>query len=105
MRSQTPDILTEMLETAPRVSQETRGALVWVPLGRIYDNPFQPRLNTARMTQLLADNIWGLRGDLPATLGLQQPPVARVVRFGTDGDAAPVDTQPLQRQPGAAGEK
>lgn len=92
MRQTTPDILTEMLETAPATfSQENdRGALVWLPVGRIYDNPFQPRANYDDVDSL-AESIWALKDELPATLGLQQPPVARVIAFGDDGDESAID--------------
>lgn len=90
-RPTTPDILDNLLATAPAFSQENdRGALVWLPIGRIYDNPFQPRENYDDVASL-AESIWALREELPATLGLQQPPVARVVVFGADGDTLPVD--------------
>lgn len=82
-RQATPDILGDIL--TENVSRETRGALMWIPVGRIYDNPYQPRLSyDDEQTRLLADNIWSLREELPATLGLQQPPVARVIRFVAD---------------------
>ena len=104
-RQETPDILGDIMAGAADVAQEARGALVWVPLGRIYDNPFQPRqAYDDEDTLRLADNIWSLRADLPATLGLQQPPVARVIRWGADGDAIPVeraiygDSQALRRR-------
>lgn len=72
--------------------QEPRGALVWVPLGRIYDNPFQTRLAyDDEHIERLAESIWSLRDELTDTRGLQQPPVARVARFGPDGDAAALD--------------
>ena len=97
-RPTTPDILDSLLATAPAFSQENdRGALVWLPLGRIYDNPFQPRENYDDVASL-AESIWALREELPATLGLQQPPVARVVVFGAD--ATPVD-RTLYSDPGA----
>ena len=100
MRQTTPDILGEIMAGAPpstgsgdggEFSRENFGALVWLPVGRIYDNPFQTRQaydddHIAR----LAESIWSLRQELPATLGMQQPPVARVVVFGPDGDDTPL---------------
>lgn len=96
-RLPTRDILGDiMAHTAPdpgavEFSRENFGALVWLPVGRIYDNPFQTRQayddeHIAR----LAESIWSLRQELPATLGMQQPPVARVVIFGLDGDETPL---------------
>jgi ParB/RepB/Spo0J family partition protein len=97
MRATTPtNILDEIFNPAVQaasdgdVSQETRGALMWLPVGRIYDNPFQPRQNYDDV-ESLAESIWALRRELPGTMGLQQPPVARVIVFGADGDAVPVD--------------
>lgn len=93
MRQETPDILGNIMDHTPAVafSQENdRGALVWLPVGRIYDNPFQPRENYDDVDSL-AESIWALRQELPATLGLQQPPVARIVVFGDDGDLRPVE--------------
>ena len=91
-RATTPNILDAVLTVtpAPDVSQETRGALMWLSVGRIYDNPFQPRQNYDDV-ESLAESIWALRHELPGTMGLQQPPVARVIVFGADGDAVPVD--------------
>ena len=74
----------------PFSQENDRGALVWLPVGRIYDNPYQPRANYDDVDSL-AESIWALRQELPATLGLQQPPVARIVVFGDDGDARPVE--------------
>ncbi len=93
MRQETPDILGNIMDHTPAAtfSQENdRGALVWLPVGRIYDNPYQPRTNYDDVDSL-AESIWALRQELPATLGLQQPPVARIVVFGDDGDARPVE--------------
>jgi ParB/RepB/Spo0J family partition protein len=92
-RTPTPDILGNIMAhtTGEEFSRENFGALVWLPVGRVYDNPFQTRQayddeHIAR----LAESIWSLREELPATLGMQQPPVARVVVFGPDGDEAPL---------------
>lgn len=87
MRRVTPDILGEVLAATV---EEVRGALVWAPVERIYDNPFQPRTQYDEV-ETLAESIWALRQELPATMGLQQPPVARVVRFTVDGDLLPVE--------------
>jgi ParB/RepB/Spo0J family partition protein len=89
-RIETPDILGNIMAGTVNVAQETRGALMWLPVGRIYDNPFQSRSNYDDV-ESLAESIWALRQELPATMGMQQPPVARVVVFGVDGDAVPVD--------------
>lgn len=82
----------EPVASAGEFSRENldRGALVWLPVGRIYDNPFQPRTSYDDVADLAA-SIWSLREELPATNGLQQPPVARVIRFDADtGDETPV---------------
>ena len=92
-RTETPDILGNIMAhtSSAAFSQENdRGALVWLPVGRIYDNPFQPRTNYDDV-ESLAESIWALRDELPATLGLQQPPVARVIVFGDDGDERAIE--------------
>ena len=92
-RTETPDILGNIMAhtSSAAFSQENdRGALVWLPVGRIYDNPFQPRANYDDV-ESLADSIWALKDELPATLGLQQPPVARVIVFGDDGDERAIE--------------
>lgn len=91
MRAQTPNILDAVLSAPGGFSQENqdRGALIWLPVGRIYDNPFQPRQNYDDVADLAA-SIWALREELPATNGLQQPPVARLIRFDDSGDETPV---------------
>ncbi len=88
-RQATPNILDAVLSA--QFSQEnSRGALVWLPVGRIYDNPYQTRQSyDDEHIQRLADNIWSLREELPATMGMQQPPVARVVEI-VDLDQVPV---------------
>lgn len=105
-RQPTVDILDDvLLATPPAFSRENAGALVWISVGRIHDNPFQTRqtYDDAHI-QRLADNIWSLRTDLPATQGMQQPPVARVVEFLDDGDPRPLrseayaDGQELRRR-------
>ena len=92
-RTETPDILGNIMAhtSSAAFSQENdRGALVWLPVGRIYDNPFQPRTNYDDVDSL-AESIWALKNELPATLGLQQPPVARVIVFGNDGDETAIE--------------
>lgn len=91
-RQPTVDILADVLTATPApFSQENSGALVWIPVGRIYDNPFQTRqaYDDAHIRRL-ADNMWSLRTELPATQGMQQPPVARVVEFLDNGDSRPL---------------
>lgn len=62
-------------------------ALTWVPLDRIRANTYQVR-RTEDPTHVrnLAANIRSLKTQLPETLGLQQPPTARLVE--TDGTPA-----------------
>lgn len=78
--------------TFSRENTSESGVLAWVPVGRVYDNPFQVRLayDDAHIERL-ADSIWSLRDELPETNGLQQPPVARVMQYGPDGDATAVE--------------
>jgi ParB/RepB/Spo0J family partition protein len=88
-RAPTPDILGDIMAHTKleEFSRENFGALVWLPLGRIYDNPFQTRQGyDEEHIARLAESIWSLREELPATLGMQQPPVARVISFAADGD-------------------
>lgn len=60
------------------VSRET--AIVRLPLHRIVDNPYQPRLDYApESLQDLAEGIRSLKDQLRDTLGLQQIPIARLV--------------------------
>lgn len=78
-RKPTPNILDDVL--VPSVSTETPGGLYWIALDRLVDNPYQTR----RADDLdhvwgLAQSIVGLKESLPKTLGLQQPPTARLVR-------------------------
>ncbi len=59
------------------VSRET---LRWAPIDAIDDNPYQTRQNYKPVHLLrLAASIASMRHELPGTLGLQQPPVARLV--------------------------
>lgn len=72
------------------VSQETappkNGGLVYVPLRQILDNPYQQRTNyDAEHILNLAMSIKGMSGELPATKGLQQVPLARVGTVQEDG--------------------
>lgn len=68
------------------VSQETPGAIVAVPLSQIADNPYQPRGSYDPEHILkLAVSIKGLKRNLPATMGLQQVPLARLVLRQRDG--------------------
>lgn len=100
-RKATPDLLTNEANVLDAVlgahlpdfsREKLRGVLAWIPVGRVYDNPFQTRQSyDDEHIQRLAENIYSLRDELPETLGMQQPPVARVITFGADGDAVPVD--------------
>lgn len=69
------------------VSQETApGAIVAVPLVQILDNPYQPRGSYDPEHILkLAASIKALKNNLPATMGLQQVPLARLVLRQRDG--------------------
>lgn len=68
------------------VSQETPGAIVAVPLVQILDNPYQPRGSYDPEHILkLAASIKSLKANLPATMGLQQVPLARLVLRQRDG--------------------
>jgi len=93
MRQPTPTNLLDDILTDDEFSQENlSAAFVWLPLAKLYDNPFQTRQRyDDDHIQRLADNIWTLRDELPATHGLQQPPVARVVQSLDDGDFAAVE--------------
>lgn len=69
-----------------------RSAMYWMPLERILDNPYQPRQRyAADYVVSLAQSIADLKRTLPATLGLQQVPLARVVTVDGAGvvDLAP----------------
>ena len=63
--------------------QETGAAdlpIYRVPLSQIVDNPYQPRAEyRADEIADLAHSIASMRDQLPATLGLQQPPAGRLV--------------------------
>ena len=94
-----PNILDELMPmTTAAVSRETdtaAGAVVRVPLDRILDNPYQYRTHYDPTTLAeLATNIHEMRGQLPATSGLQSPPLARMVIVDADGDAVNAVKQP-----------
>lgn len=70
------------------VSQETPSTIVAVPLSQIMDNPYQPRGSYDPEHILkLATSIKALKSNLPATQGLQQVPLARLVTIQRDGSA------------------
>lgn len=70
------------------VSQETPSTIVAVPLSQIMDNPYQPRGSYDPEHILkLAASIKALKSNLPATQGLQQVPLARLVTIQRDGSA------------------
>lgn len=75
------------------VSRETGdNAIVAVPLSQILDNPYQHRGQYDPEAILnMAASIKGLKRDLPATMGLQQPPLARLVYIRKSGDVEPAD--------------
>jgi ParB/RepB/Spo0J family partition protein len=74
-RKPMPDLMSDILAAAP---PDDRGAIVWLPLDQILDNPYQTRSSYSGI-DLLAANILALRSELPATNGLQQIPTGRVV--------------------------
>lgn len=61
------------------VQSGEQGAVYWVPLEQVAENPYQPRLDedVEHLSQL-AESILSLKGQLSDTLGLQQVPLARV---------------------------
>jgi len=61
--------------------------IVMMPLAKILDNPFQHRTDydLDHVTKL-ADSIKSLKGELPATLGLQQVPLVRVGKLDKAGE-------------------
>lgn len=70
---------TGVVETPP-------GTIVAVPLVQVLDNPYQPRGSYDPEHILkLAASIKSLKGNLPATMGLQQVPLARLVLRQHDG--------------------
>lgn len=69
---------------AMSVSRET--PVSWIPLERVLDNPFQPRQHyDAEHILNLALSIKQLKGELRATRGLQQLPLARLGHCQADG--------------------
>ena len=67
-------------------------SLHWLPLYQVQDNPYQPRQHyDAEHILNLALSIKQLKGELPATRGLQQIPLARLGHLTNAGDfdAAP----------------
>lgn len=72
-----------------RETEPTPHGLVAVPLSQIHDNPYQPRAAYDPEHILkLATSIKALKGDVPATMGLQQAPLARLVIKQRDGSVA-----------------
>jgi len=55
-----------------------------IPLDRVHDNPFQPRIDYGDVAELAA-KIMALRWARPDTLGLIHPPTGRVVKLASDG--------------------
>ena len=69
-----------------RPNAATPAAIVYVELHKIADNPYQPRGHYAAEHILnLALSIKQLQPELPATRGLQQLPLARVVKLDPSG--------------------
>ena len=69
------------------VAERAEAVPLAVPLRQILDNPYQPRgAYDAEHILNLAASIKELKGDVPATLGLQQVPLARLVFRQRDGD-------------------
>lgn len=77
------------------VSRETPATgLIRVSLAKIMDNPYQPRtLYDAEHILNLALSIKRMKEELPATLGLQQIPMARVGVIQRDGRIILADRQ------------
>lgn len=73
--------------TGPSTGSGT-GGMVLVPLAKILDNPYQPRAHyDAEHILNLALSIKAMKGELAATKGLQQVPMARVfVQQQRDGE-------------------
>lgn len=89
-------MLEGLINTGEAV-QAQGGQVVRVPLGRVLDNPWQHRRHYDEGTlRELAGSLLALREQLPETSGLQQAPLARVVRRDEAGaihgvGAAPFD--------------
>lgn len=83
----TLDIVTTKKAAAMSTAAQTPSAwelepdgFIFVPLRKIDDNPYQPRSHyDAEHILNLAASIKALKGEVPATRGLQQMPLARVV--------------------------
>lgn len=77
-----------------------RSALVWVPLSKIQDNPYQPR-QTYDPSHIvsLAHSIYSMKDDLRSTQGLQQPPMGRIGKIGADGSFTPAPQLVYSDQP------
>ena len=69
---------------------ENTSPVFWLTLSKILDNPYQPRQYYAVDHILnLAHSIAGLKEELPATLGLQQLPLARAGKLDNAGEFIP----------------
>lgn len=91
-------------QTVSRENTNTSGAtsIIRVPLDRILDNPYQLRLDyEPEGIWDLAAGIFALKESLPDTLGLQQIPVARVVKV-TGDESKPLDITPTKLTDGMA---
>lgn len=91
-------------QTVSRENTNASGAtsIIRVPLDRIFDNPYQPRLDyEPEGIEDLAAGILALKESLPDTLGLQQIPVARVVKV-TGDESKPLDITPTKLTDGMA---
>jgi ParB/RepB/Spo0J family partition protein len=97
-RKATPTNILDDIFNTPAPAND-RGAIVWLPLDRITDNPYQTRSAYDDVSQL-ADSISSLRSELPATNGLQQLPVARLVAPQPGGQLVALDRLEYQ-QPAA----
>lgn len=80
-----PDILADILggPTRPQPAEAAAGLPVYrVPLDRLVDNTYQPRQrNDYEHVLRIARSLVDLLPSLPETLGLQQVPIARLVRW------------------------
>jgi hypothetical protein len=84
------NILDDLLGGAAPVSRETTAGLpiYHVPLNRLVDNTYQPRQhNDSTHVLKIARSLLDLAGSLPETRGLQQVPIARLMRWA---DSTPV---------------
>lgn len=79
------------------VSTETERAFYLVPLKQIEDNPYQTRITTDPDHVLsIAQSIYELRDELPATKGLQQVPIARLMKWGDGALERSIYADPLR---------